>query len=385
MIGIAIIGTGAIADVHIQAFKTFPDRCEVRALVDLYPEKAEKLAANRGLDAFICKDFREALSRHDIELVSICLPPSVHAEVAVAALEAGKHVIVEKPMASSLEECDAMIQAADQNGRVLSVIAQNRYKTPVMKVKKILESGAAGRVLHATANSYWWRGKSYYDLWWRGTWKAEGGGCTLNHAVHHIDLLRWALGMPEEVTAVFTNANHGNSETEDLAMAILKYPNGALAQITSSLVHHGEEQELVFQAERARISVPWRVKASLPMENAFPREDPGTEQELQDLYESLPSVPHEGHPGQIDNILQAIEGKAPLLGDGEEGRATLELIMGIYKSAATRTPVQFPLQKNDPIYRKESMLALMPRFHEKTRSVDNFTDSAITLGRNLGR
>ena len=384
MIGIAIIGTGAIAEVHIQAFKTFRDRCEVRALADLYPEKAEKLAIESRTEAVICKDFREALLRDDIDLVSVCLPPSVHAEAVIAALEARKHVIVEKPMASSLEECDAMIQAAEKNGRVLSVIAQNRYKVPVMKVKKILETGAAGRVLHATANSSWWRGQSYYDLWWRGTWKAEGGGCTVNHAVHHIDLLRWTLGMPEEVTAVFTNANHGNSETEDLSIAILQYPKGALAQITSSLVDHGEEQELVFQTERARISVPWRVKASLPRENAFPREDPDTERELQALYDSLPPIPYEGHPGQIDNIIQAIEGKALLLGDGKEGRATLELIMGIYKAAATRTPVRFPLEKNDPIYRKESMLALMPRFHEKTRSVDNFTDSAITLGRNLG-
>ena len=385
MIGIAIIGTGAVAEVHVQAFKIFHDRCEVRALADLHPEKAEKLARNQGLRAFVCQDFREAVSRDDIELVSVCLPPSVHAEAAVAALEAGKHVIVEKPMASSLEECDAMIQAADKAGRLLSVIAQNRYKIPVMKVKKILESGAAGRILHTTANSYWWRGQSYYDLWWRGTWKAEGGGCTLNHAVHHIDLLRWVLGMPEEVTAVFTNVNHLNSETEDLSIAVLHYPKGSLAQITSSLVDHGEEQELVFQAERTRVSVPWRVKASLPMENGFPREDPDTERELQALYDSLPSIPHEGHPGQMDNILQAIEGKAPLLVDGKEGRATLELIMGIYKAAATRTPIPFPLQRNDPVYRKETMLALMPRFHEKTKRVQGFASSAITLGRDLGK
>ena len=280
MIRIAVIGTGAVAEIHIQAFKAFQDRCEVRVLADLYPEKAEKLARNHGISAVVCKDFREAVARDDIDLVSVCLPPSVHAEAAVAALEAGKHVIVEKPMASSLEECDAMIQAAEKNGRILASIAQNRYKIPMMKVKKILESGAAGRVLHATANSSWWRGQNYYDLWWRGTWNAEAGGCTMNHAVHHIDLLRWALGMPEEVTAVFTNANHDNSETEDLSIAILHYPKGALAQITASIVDHGEEQELVFQAERARISVPWRVKAMLPLENGFPKEDPDTEREL---------------------------------------------------------------------------------------------------------
>jgi predicted dehydrogenase len=385
MIRVAIIGSGAVAEIHVQAFKAFPDRCAVRVLADLYPEKAEKLAKNHGIPASVCKDYREAVSRDDIDLVSVCLPPSVHAEVAIAALKAGKHVVVEKPMASSLEECDAMIRAAEDSGRILASISQNRYKIPMMKVKKILESGTTGRVLHATANSSWWRGQSYYDLWSRGTWKAEAGGCTLNHAVHHIDLLRWALGMPEEVTAVFTNVNHDNSETEDLSIAILKYPNGALAQITASIVDHGEEQELVFQTERARISVPWRVKASLPLENGFPREDPDTERELQGLYDSLPAIPHEGHPGQIDNILQAVEGKAPLLVDGREGRATLELIMGIYKAAATRTPVKFPLQKDDPVYRKETMLSLMPRFHQKYRNIENFKTSTITLGRDMGR
>jgi len=385
MIRIAIIGTGAVAEIHIQAFKAFQDRCEVRVLADLYPEKAEKLAEKHGISAVVCKDYREAVTRDDIDLVSICLPPSVHAEAAIAALEAGKHVIVEKPMASSLEECDAMIQAARKSGRILASIAQNRYKIPMMKLKKILESGVAGRVLHATANSLWWRGQNYYDIWWRGTWNAEAGGCTMNHAVHHIDLLRWALGMPKEVTAVFTNANHDNSETEDLSIAILHYPKGALAQITASIVDHGEEQELVFQAERARISVPWRVKACLPLENGFPKDDPDTERELQGLYDALPAIPYEGHPGQIDNILQAIEEKAPLLVDGKEGRATLELIMGIYKSAATRTTVQFPLQKNDPMYRKETMLGMMPRFHKKTKSIENFATSTITLGRDMGR
>ena len=385
MIGTAIIGSGAVAEIHMQAFRAFPDRCEVRVLADLYPEKAEKLAKSHGISASVCKDYREAVSRGDIDLVSVCLPPSVHAEVAIAALEAGKHVVVEKPMASSLEECDAMIRAAGKSGRILASISQNRYKIPMMKIKKILESGTAGRVLHATANSSWWRGQSYYDLWSRGTWKAEAGGCTMNHAVHHIDLLRWALGMPEEVTAVFTNANHDNSETEDLSIAILNYPNGALAQITASIVDHGEEQELVFQTERARISVPWRVRACRSLENGFPEGDPDTERELQGLYDSLPAIPYEGHPGQIDNILQAIEGKAPLLVDGREGRATLELIMGIYKAAATRTPVRFPLQTDDPVYRKETMLALMPRFHQKYRNIENFKTSTITLGRDMGR
>jgi predicted dehydrogenase len=384
MIGIAIIGAGSIADTHIKACLTFSGRCEVRALCDLYPEKAEGLKAKHGLKAVVSKDFRAALDRNDIDLVSICLPPSAHAEAAVAALEAGKHVLVEKPMASSLEECDAMIDAAAASGKLLSVVAQNRYKVPVMKVKRVLESGIAGRVVYTMVNSFWWRGRSYYDLWWRGTWDKEGGGCTLNHAVHHIDLLRWMLGMPLEVTAVITNADHPGSEVEDLSISVLKYPEGALAQLTASLVSHGEEQELIFQAEKARISVPWRVKASLPLENGFPVDNPGTEKELRDFYDSLPAIPYEGHDGQLDNVLAAIEGKQKLLIDGTEGRRTLELIMGIYKSAVTRGPVPFPLAAGDPFCRRETMTARMPRFHKKTKAVDNFSESGISLGRNLG-
>jgi UDP-N-acetyl-2-amino-2-deoxyglucuronate dehydrogenase len=383
MIGVAIIGIGSIAETHIKAFKSFPARCEVRVLCDLYPEKAEKLAAAHGLDVVVCTDYRDVLGREDIDLVSICVPPSAHAETTLAAVEAGKHVIVEKPMAASLAECDLMIAAAERARKLLSVVAQNRYFTPTMKVKRVIESGIAGRVLHSVANSLWWRGQSYYDLWWRGTWAKEGGGCTLNHAVHHIDLLRWMLGTPEEVSAVFANVNHENSEVEDLSVAVLKFPGGGLGVITASLVAHGEEQELIFQTERARISVPWKLKASLPLENGFPQDDPAMEGEIQSLYDSFPAIPYEGHAGQFDNLLGAIEGKEQLLVDGREGRATLELIMAIYKAAATRTVVKLPFLRDDAAYRKESLLALMPKFNEKKKSVENFSENAITLGGNI--
>jgi UDP-N-acetyl-2-amino-2-deoxyglucuronate dehydrogenase len=385
MLKVAILGTGGIATTHIRAYKTFPQRVRVVALCDLYPEKAKALAKQEGLAADIYTDYREVVKRTDIDLLSICLPPSVHAETAIAALESGKHVLVEKPMAASLAECDAMIRAAEKAGKLLSVVAQNRYKIPTMKVKRLIESGKLGRVLYTMVNSFWWRGQSYYDLWWRGTWEQEGGGCTLNHAVHHIDLLRWFLGMPEEVVAVITNVNHTNSEVEDLSAALLRYPKGELAQLTASLVCHGEEQELVFHTERARVSVPFRVRASKPMENGFAIDDPETEREVQRWYEEITPISYEGHEGQIKNVLDAIEGKDTLLIDGKEGRATLELIMGIYKSAVTQRPVRFPLKPDDPFYKKETMIAQMPRFFKKTRSVENFATSTITLGRDVGR
>jgi predicted dehydrogenase len=382
-VGIAILGTGAIASTHIQAFRAFSPRAKIIALCDIYADKAHALAKAEGVDVLVFEDYRDALRRTDVHLVSICLPPSLHAEAAIAAAQAGKHVLIEKPMAASLEECDRMIAASRSAGTLLSVVAQNRFKDPVVKVKSIIDSGKAGRVLFTTVNSLWWRGQNYYDLWWRGTWDKEGGGCTLSHAVHHVDLLRWILGMPAEVSAVISNANHGNSELEDVSIAILTYGGGSLAQLTTSLVSHGEEQELVFQTERARLSIPWKLHVSQAMENGFPEQDAAGEQEIQSMFDAAGTLAYEGHQGQIHNVLNAIEGKERLMVDGEEGKKTLELILGMYSSAVRRTPVRFPIAETDPMYRKETMTALMPRFHDKKKSIDNFKSAAITLGRAL--
>ncbi len=344
MIKVAIIGTGAISSAHIEGYLKLKDRCQIVALCDLYPEKAESKRDQYGLDAVIVKDYKELLDQ-EIDLVSVCMPPFVHAPVTIDFLSAGSHVIVEKPMASSLEECDAMIKAAEQSGKVLSVIAQNRFRNPIMKLKHIVDSGLAGRILHAQVDSFWWRGHCYYDLWWRGTWEKEGGGPTLNHAVHHIDALLWMLGQPSELQAYMSNVAHDNAEVEDLSIAILKYPNGSLGQITSSVVHHGEEQQFIFQGEHARISAPWRVTASRSLPNGFPEREPSLEERIQQYYSELPDLPYEGHTAQIDNVLNAIETGAPVLIDGVSGRNTLELIMSIYKSASTGERLSFPCSR----------------------------------------
>lgn len=382
MTGVAVLGAGAIARVHVDGYKTFQERCRIRTLCDTYPEKADAIAEEKNLqDTVSFNDYRKAIDRSDVDLVSICLPPSMHAESAIFALQAGKHVLLEKPMASSLEECDAIIDAAEKAGKMLSVVSQNRFQTHMMRLKKVIESGAAGRILHAAVNSYWWRGQNYYDLWWRGTWEKESGGCTLNHAVHHADLLLWMMGRPEKAHAFFTNLNHHNSETEDFSTTVLVYPDGAAAQLTASLVHHGEDQEMIFQGEKARISFPWDVYASVSRENGFPERDSETENRIRELYESLPTLEHEGHKAQIENLLDSIESGSALLVDGEAGRKTLELIFGIYKSAMEGTSVSFPLSPEDPFYRKETMLPLLPRFHRKTKSLENYGTSSITLGR----
>ncbi len=385
MLNVAILGTGAISDSHINAYLKFKDRAQIVALVDLFPEKAAEKAAKYGLAVKVFQDFQALLDGCDFDVASICLPPFEHAPAAVTLLRAGKHVLTEKPMATCLQECDQMIAAAKAGGKLLGVVAQNRFKTPMMRLKRVLESGLIGKVLHAQVDSFWWRGSNYYDLWWRGTWAKEGGGCTMNHAVHHIDIFQWMMGLPATLQAVTANLAHENSEVEDFSTAVLGYANGSIGQITASLVHHGEEQQIVFQGERAKIAVPWQVKASQQKENGFPEENAALEAEIQKFYDSLPALEHEGHDGQIANFLNAIDGREKLLVDGRQGRQTLELISAIFQSGQTGQRVTLPLKPTDLFYTRDSILKNARHFHEKTRSVENFASNEITLGPNLGR
>jgi len=384
MIKVAIVGTGAISDSHIQAYLRFRDRCKIVAVADLQVEKARTKAAQYGLNVPVFKTAHDMISGVEFDLASVCLPPFEHAPASVALFEAGKHVLVEKPMAPSLAECDAMIEASRKSGRLLSVVAQNRFKTAVQRLKRVLDSGIAGRILHAQVDSFWWRGSRYYDLWWRGTWEKEGGGCTINHAVHQIDLFLWMRGVPRQVDAFMANLNHDNSEVEDFSTALLVYPDGGVGQITASLVHHGEEQQIVFQGEHARVGIPWRVCASRQRDNGFPEENARLAGEIQALHDSLPPLRFEGHDGQVLNMLAAIEGGERLLIDGVEGRRPIELITAIYQSAHLGAKVEIPLPESAPFYTREGILKNAHRFHQKTRSVESFRDNRITFGRDYG-
>lgn len=378
MIRVAIVGTGNIANAHVGSYLQFPERCKIVALVDIVPEKAQAMKEKYGLDAEVFDDHLKILDREDIDLVDVCTPPYVHAQISINAMNSGKNVVCEKPMAASLEECDAMLQARDKNGVKLSIIAQNRFRKPIRDLKMLLDSGMAGPVRHAQIDSFWWRGHCYYDLWWRGTWEKEGGGCTLNHAVHHIDMLGWMMGLPEKVTSVLANTAHDNAEIEDLSVSILQYP-GALAQVTASVVHHGEEQQLIFQCEKAKIAAPFSVYASVSEPNGFPEEDAELEQKIWAYADSLPPVPYEGHPGQLDNVMTAIETGGDVAITGEDGRRTIELITAIYKAGAQGETVQLPLRKDDPFYTVAGIMANTPHFYEKTTAAASL-DGDITLG-----
>jgi predicted dehydrogenase len=384
MIRIAIVGVGNISRLHTEAYLAFPERCQIVALCDIVPEKCTERKARYHIDGAQVFNSHTALLQAlsgQIDLVSVCTPPYVHASITIDCLNAGCNVVVEKPMAASLEECDAMLAAEKASGKMLACIAQNRFRDPIVALKKVLDAGLIGRVLHTQVDSFWWRGLHYYDLWWRGTWATEGGGCTLNHAVHHIDMLIWMLGLPEKVTAVISNTAHPNAEVEDVSVAILQYPSGTLAQITSSVIHHGEEQQLIFQGEKARISAPWKVHASIAGPNAFPMQEHDTalEKQLNDFVEAIPPLPYTVHKGELENILTALEtGERPAI-DGHDGRKTLELITAIYQSGAIGATVKLPLSDSDPFYQVSGIMAAVPHFYEKSASVQNF-EGEITTG-----
>lgn len=378
MIRIAIVGTGNIANAHVQAYLQFPERCHIAYLVDIVPEKARRMREKYGLDAEVMDDHQALLPLQDIDLVDVCTPPYVHAQISINCLRSGKNVVCEKPMAASLEECDQMLRARDESGKRLSIIAQNRFRQPIRNLKALLDSGLAGPVRCAQVDSFWWRGHCYYDLWWRGAWEKEGGGCTLNHAVHHIDMLLWMMGLPQRVTSVLANTAHDNAEVEDLSVSILQYP-GALAQLTASVVHHGEEQQLVFQCEKAKLAAPFSCYASLSMGNGFPQRNEALEKEIADFAAALPPIRYEGHTGQLENVLTALEQNAPVAIGGEDGRRTIELITAVYKSGATGETVSLPLAADDPFYTVEGLMARMPHFHEKTASAADL-EGEITLG-----
>jgi predicted dehydrogenase len=380
MIRVAIIGTGGISDSHILGYLNFQDQCQIVAMCDIYPEKAKQKAEKYEIKAKIFADYRELIQYGGFDLVSICTPPYVHSEIAINCLNAGKHVLLEKPMAPSLKECDQIIAAQKASGKLLSVVAQNRFKTPNWNLKKMVDTGVIGKILHGQIDSFWWRGQNYYDLWWRGTWEKEGGGCTLNHAVHQVDLFQWIIGVPTEVQAVLANVGHDNSEVEDFSTTVLRYANGTIGQINASLVHHGEPQHFLIQGERATIAAPWKVMASQDKGNGFPEPNPELVTEIQSMYSQLPELKYEGHTAQVANVLAALEGKEELLIDGNAGKRTIELITAIYYSGTYDKRVKLPLTPDNPFYTTEGILANTPRFHKKTKSVENFADGDIIVG-----
>jgi UDP-N-acetyl-2-amino-2-deoxyglucuronate dehydrogenase len=352
-----IIGCGKGAHLHAQALKNLPASI-FTAVYSRSINKAEAFAKQYGVRA--CSNIEEMVADAGVEAVIICTPHPAHAETAVKAAKAGMHVLVEKPLAASLEDCDTIIKAAKDYGVKLGTICQRRFYPPSIRIKQALDTGKIGRPILGTVNMLGWREKAYYQSDpWRGSWKGEGGGVLVNQAPHQLDLLQWYMGPVESVFGYWSNLNHPYIEVEDTAVAVIKFKNGGLGNVVVSnsenpalygKVHiHGENGASIgvqtdggamFIAGMSGITEPpindlWTVKGEEAMLERWKREDT-------EFFNRInPTVYF--HERQIEDFLRAvINGTKPLV-DGEEGRKTVEIFTAIYRSNRDRVPIGFPL------------------------------------------
>jgi predicted dehydrogenase len=343
-----IVGPGKVGGLHASALARIPG-ARVAAVAGRGPERAHALAATH--DARVDESIEQMIERGGVDAVVICTPHPLHRDQAIAAARAGLHTVVEKPMALTPADCDAMIAAAVENRVLLSVVSQRRWYAPVRRVKEAIDTGRIGRPGLATVEVLGWRGPEYYAMdAWRGTLAGEGGGVIVNQAVHQLDLVRWFLGPVAEVDGWTANLNHPEIDVEDTAVAAVRFESGALATIT---VSNSQRPGL-----HARIHVHGRSGASVGVETdagstfvagvsspSEPRNDlwtiPGEEgaperwlAEDRAAQAGLDIETHH-HELQLQDVVAAIrDGRPPAVG-GAEGRATVELMDGIYRAAAS--------------------------------------------------
>ena len=353
-IRVGLIGAGNIARAHARAYGSFPEEAEIVAVADIHEETARSAAEEFGAGSHYT-DYHEMLARDDIDLVSVCTPPFEHARNSIDALNAGKHVLCEKPMAGSLRECDAMIEAARESGKTLSQIFQWRYRRDVLLAKALIDEGCLGRVFFGKMDLLWWRARGYYDLWWRGTWEQECGGATINHAVHAVDTYLWLMGqMPESVTADMGTFTH-DIEVEDLSIAMLRFPDGALGQLTSTVCLPQNTERIEVCGDEAAVTLPWGVHAAAERGRGMASRDEAKQTELRQWAEAqVPKPEHEGHAAQVRDVLASVREERDSAITGADGRGSIELIIALYKAALTGERVRLPISEEDPYYGKVS-------------------------------
>jgi predicted dehydrogenase len=358
---VGIVGLGKVAHLHARALQTIPEAV-LAGVCSRRPEHAAAFAAQYMTAGFT--SVAALIDSAKIDLLIVCTPHPAHVEPAVEAASRGVHVLVEKPLASSLADCDAMINAARAGGVKLGVISQRRFYEPVVRLRQAIDAGKIGRPVLGTTVMYGWRDEAYYRSDpWRGQWLAEGGGVLVNQAPHQLDLFQWLMGPIDELFGYWGNLNHPTIEVEDSAVAVVRFQNGGMGTIFVSnsqkpgiyaKVHiHGDngatvgvqpEGGAMFIAGMTSILEPplndlWTIPGEEGLladwqqadREAFARVDPTTH------YIGL----------QIHDFVRAIlDDRAPAV-TGEDGRVTVELFTAIYRSQRDGRPVKFPVSAAD--------------------------------------
>ena len=332
-LGFGIVGCGVISNWHAKAIGEI-EGIRLIGVTDVYKDSRDKFALNYGVHSFDSTD--EMFANNEIDVVCICTPSGLHAPLALQAAEAGKHIILEKPMALNLKETDEIIAACKKNNVKLTVISQLRFTDAVTRLKEAVDQGLLGKLIMGDIYMKYNRSQEYYDKsGWRGTWKMDGGGALMNQGIHGIDLLQYIMGPVKSVFA-HTRTLVRDIEVEDSAIAILEFQNGALGTIQGTTsIYPGSPRVLEINGDKGTIAleedsiIKWIIEGhEMPEGIVMGNSTYNSSSNPSDFST-------EGHTFQIRDMAQAIwEDRKPLV-DQYEGKKPIEIIMAIYESSRT--------------------------------------------------
>jgi len=349
-----LIGCGRISYKHIEAIANLYKEVELICVCDIIEERANAKASeyvdllvNKNVEQEIVKpriytDLDEMLNHEKMDLLSICTPSGLHPVHGVKAAKKHINVLSEKPMATNLKLADELIKICDEAKVKLFVVKQNRLNSTMQLLKKAVDKGRFGRIYMILSNVLWSRTQSYYDeAKWRGTWEYDGGAFS-NQASHYIDSIEWLGGPVESVTAI-TGTLGRKIETEDTGSAVIRFRNGAIGNINVTMLTYPKNYEgsITIIGEKGTAKVGGVAINNI---EKWEFEDVDEDDKLvaSSNYEP-PNVYGFGHTGYYENILEVLKGNAEPSTDGREGKKSLELIIGIYKSSREGRIIQFPL------------------------------------------
>lgn len=347
---LAVVGTGGIAGLHAQALRDrLSDRFEIVAAVDPDGDRLEAFKSKFGVERGYAS-IEELLAAERLDLVDLCTPPGLHADGAVAALEAGVGAICEKPPALSLAEFDRIAAAAAASEGDFAVISQHRFGSAATRVRNMQASGVLGSLAVAKCDTLWYRPEEYFAVDWRGRWETEGGGPTMGHGIHQIDTLLSLVGPWAEVVAT-AHRHRRATNTEDVSHAIVTLENGASVSITNSLLSPRETSQIRLDYDHATVELDhlygygdgnWTVT---PLEEHV--------EEVMGAWFAKPRGVPSGHAAQFEAIADALDSGAKPPVDYEDARRTLELITALYASAFSGKPVRAgDIDPTSPYYQR---------------------------------
>lgn len=344
----ALIGCGRIAVNHVQA--AINNKLDIVAVCDILPEKIEKLLSRYDLhgEKSIKKysDYKKMIEEEKIDLISIATESGIHAEIALYCIDHGINVIIEKPMAMSIEDADKIIEAAEAKKVKVSACHQNRFNIAIKELRRAIESKRFGKLSHGTIHVRWNRNEEYYkQAPWRGTW-AQDGGALMNQCIHGIDLLRWMMGDEiEEIYGVTRQQFHNYLEAEDVGMAVVKFKNGAIGTIegTTNVYPQNLEETLYIFGEKGTVKIGGTSTNNIDVWDFSDEEE--SDIRNKSLKEETSNVYGNGHTSLFADVIDAIEKDRKPYVDAVAGRNALEVVLAIYKSQKMKTPVKLPLKE----------------------------------------